>query len=190
MHYCCIVFTKEFPTDAVLAGMLAPFNEEDFYEQPEETRQRPAMLWDWYSVGGRYHGGLKLEIRDNDPVYKWEFYAREPRTGRLFRSKLLEKMKELSSRAPHFYDSEEDYYRAMGSRDGFLYVDGAPILDVKDPESIGSYWAISSSGEAISRESWNGDKFIDDPDYDEKFKKLINDAKERGEYICIVDTHD
>jgi hypothetical protein len=99
-------------------------------------------------------------------------------------------MKELSSRDPRFFDSEEDYYSAMGSREGFLYVDGAPVLDVKDPESIGSCWAISSTGEAISRESWDGEKWADDPDYDEKFAKFIAEAKENGEYVCIVDTHD
>ena len=53
MHYCCMVFTKEFPTQAVLEKVLKPFDSEDVYDQPEETRVHPAFTWDWWQVGGR-----------------------------------------------------------------------------------------------------------------------------------------
>lgn len=62
MHYCCMVFTKEFPSQAVLEKVLKPFNSEEVYGQPEENIVYPAFTWDWWRVGGRYEGKLKLKV--------------------------------------------------------------------------------------------------------------------------------
>ena len=88
MHYCCVIFSKEFPSDAVISKMLSPFCEDD------ETRscEYPAFLWDWYGLGGRYNGKLKLSIEKNSDKYEWNYFIDKPRAGRLFRSYLLEKL--------------------------------------------------------------------------------------------------
>lgn len=31
MHYCCVVLTKEFPSDEVIDAALKPFNSEAYY---------------------------------------------------------------------------------------------------------------------------------------------------------------
>lgn len=90
MHYCCFVFTEEFPTDDVLYNVLEPFNEEKFYGNEEENKEYPEFMWDWFKVGGRYSAELKLEVRKNDENYRWEFFENNPRNNRLFRSQLID----------------------------------------------------------------------------------------------------
>ena len=50
MHYCVLLFTKDFPTDAVIEKALAPFHDDVVYELPEN--QRPAMSLDYWILGG------------------------------------------------------------------------------------------------------------------------------------------
>ena len=90
MHYCCFIFTKEFPTDEILQKVLKPFNSEGFYSNSNENSVYPMFTWDYFRLGGRYSGMLKLEVKENDEKYKWEFYENNPRNNRLFRSQLID----------------------------------------------------------------------------------------------------
>ena len=71
MHYCIAVITDQFPTDETLGQKLAPYDENAFYSQFEDGEeieeeinkaQRPLFMWDYWQVGGRYGGQLKLKI--------------------------------------------------------------------------------------------------------------------------------
>lgn len=66
MHYACLVITKEFPTNEVLEKVLAPFNDDVIFSQPEENRKYQPIMWDWWQVGGRFNGKFKLTIKKEE----------------------------------------------------------------------------------------------------------------------------
>ena len=189
MHYACLVITKEFPTDEVLEKVLSPYNDDVFYSQPEESQKYPPILWDWWQVGGRYNGRFKLTVKKDDEKHRWEYYAKEPRAGRLFRSSLLEKMKSLADKAREdFMFTEEDCFWSMGYLDGFIYVDGGAVSEISNLEDVGCYCCIDADGIAIARSSWNGEHYEEDKHYDEKLKAVIANSKDY--YACMIDLHD
>ena len=174
MHYCCVIFSKEFPSDAVISKMLSPFYEDD------ETRscKYPAFLWDWYGLGGRYNGLLKLSTKKNSDKYEWGYYIANPRAGRLFRSYLLEEM-----------IVEEIFFPSLGFRDGFLYVDGAKISDtINVDDLINCYCFIDINGNGYAREHWDGEHLTKNENFDELIKSTIKNSQDY--YACIVDLHD
>ena len=188
MHYCCMVFTKEFPTQSVLEKVLKPFNSEDVYEQPEETRVYPAFTWDWWQVGGRYNGRLKLKVEENSEKYRWNYYEREPRNGRLFRSALLDKMGEWAKTAPLSFFREEEWFGTMGSQDGFIRVDGAFCADIINLQEKSCYCAVDCNGNGFSRESWDGNNWNKNDDFDSQLEKIKSECSDCC--VCIVDLHD
>ena len=187
MHYCCMVFTKEFPTQSVLEKVLKPFNSSDVYDQPEETRVYPAFTWDWWQVGGRYEGAFKLKIEENSEKYKWNYYEREPRNGRLFRSALLDKMKEWAKNVPFSFFREEEWFGTMGSRDGFIRVDGAFCADIINLQEESCYCMVDCNGNGFSRESWDGNNWNKNDDFDNQLEKIKAECSDC--YVCIVDLH-
>lgn len=189
MHFSCLIITKDFPTDSVLDKVLLPFNGNVVYSQPEEIRDYPPFMWDWWQVGGRWNGLFKLVVKEDDEKYRWDVYERDSRVGRLFRSFLLEKMREFAVKAKQdFFFCEEDFFPSMGSRDGFIYVDGASISDILNFEDVGCYCCIDADGNAFSLSSWNGEEWKDDDNFENKLETVIEKSKEY--YACIVDLHD
>ena len=190
MHYCIAVITDKFPSDEVLEEKLAPFSEDEFYtkyryakEIPEDVY--PPFTWDWWQVGGRYHGLLKLKAEDEDEEYNWKFYAKEPRAGRLYRSKMLE------TNFNDWKNREEDVYGYLGLYDSYIRVDGCKIKDVIDFEETilnHGFGFIGKDGQAFSREHWNGHNFIKDDQYEQKVKDAIKDIDDC--YVCYIDIHD
>ena len=87
MHSCCLLITKEFPSDDVIQKILEPFNDDVYYSQPEDGRVRPAFCWDWYSVGGRFCGTVKLKVnpfsKDGPIINSAEMYCELTLPGRL-----------------------------------------------------------------------------------------------------------
>lgn len=193
MHSCIAIITKEFPTDDVLDEILEPYNEERFYEEhegqdiiPEEDY--PKIMYDYWVVGGRYGGALKLKIDEKDEEYKWQFYAKEPRAGRLFRSNFLEM---LNRNKPKSFYREEDSYSYIGFCDGFLYVDGCKakdVIDLEDTLTNHNCALIGKDGTVYARSWWNGNDFVEDEQYEEKVKEAIKDIDDC--YVCYVDIHD
>lgn len=187
MHYCCVIFSKEFPSDAVISKMLSPFCEDD------ETRpcEYPAFLWDWYGLGGRYNGLLKLSTKKNSDKYEWDYYIYRPRAGRLFRSYLLEELiaNEIKHGFYSFAGIEETVFPSLGFRDGFLYVDGAKISDIINVDDlINCYCFIDIDGNGYAREHWDGEHLTKNENFDELIKSAINNSQDY--YVCIVDLHD
>lgn len=83
---------------------------------------------------------------------------------------------------------EEDYYSSMGSRDGFLYVDGAKIDDLLNFDDVNCFICIDSNENVIVRETWDGHNFIEDEQFDEKLAKIKENSK--GMFATILDIHD
>lgn len=187
MHYCVLLITKELPSESKIEKILQPYNYEDI-KYDEETDELltpfPIFTYDWFQIGGRYTGSLKLKIDENDEYYNWKFISSKGRNKRLFYSKLLSELQK-TKRAIFF---EEDYYSSMGSRDGFLYVDGAKIDDLLNFDDVNCFICIDSNENVIVRETWDGHNFIEDEQFDEKLAKIKENSK--GMFATILDIHD
>lgn len=191
VHYCLMLLTNEFPTNTVIEKALEPYNSETWWRKYEETNDdsnRPLFTWDWWQVGGRYNGVLKLKMDREDETndYRWMFFAREPRAGRLYRSYLLERMCELEK--PIF--GEDQYLRSMGAREGYIYVDGGKIADMLNfaDEYTSCCYAIDQDGNAYAREYWNGSSWVDDPVFEDKIKAVCENKADG--YVVFIDLHD
>ena len=189
MHYSALVITKEIPTEEDLKNIMKKYDWDNLqYEEDEETLigERPVFTYDYYLIGGRYNGKLKLKINIEDEYYNWKYYDRQGRNGMLFHSHLLKKMKEFAKDS--FMYTEEDYFSSMGANDEILYVDGARIKDLTNFEEVTCYICIDIDGNAIAKESWDGSNFIKDEHFDEKLKAIKESS---GDYFAtILDIHD
>lgn len=192
MHYCVLLITKEFPSEDKIAEIMQPYCWANIGRDENDGGiiSYPVFTYDWYSIGGRYNGSLKLKINKNDEYYRWGYYAREDRNKRLFYSTLLSDMKNFCKKGntPSWMYREEDYFNSMGYRDGFLYVDGARIDDLLNFEEQNCYVCIDVNGNAIARESWNGDTFVKDEHFDEKLEVIKR--KSKGMFVTVLDIHD
>ena len=193
MHYCVLLFTNELPSEEKIAEIMHPYYEGNA-EYDEETEKRlnpyPVFEWDWYQIGGRYKGSLKLSVEKDKEYYNFGYYSREDRNKRLFYSSLLSDMKEFAEmgNAPSWKYSEEDYFNSMGYRDGYLYVDGARVDDIINFEEQNCYICIDVDGNAIARETWNGKEFMMDEQFDERLAEIKKNSK--GMCLTVLDIHD
>lgn len=196
MHTSMVVITREFPTDEVLDKVMEPYNDEAFYEKysdedeiPKDA-EWPKFTWDYFVVGGRYGGRLKLRMDMEDQTYKWGFYAKEPRAGRLFRSTLCERV-DAARREHTIFSSFEDEYRGyLGAPEGYIRVDGCKVKDVIDFEKTvleGSFGIIGKDGKVICREYY-GEKFEENENYEEEVKEELKDVQDC--YVTYLDVHD
>lgn len=189
MHYCILVVTKEFPTDKVLGDALKPYRYDNCFDEDGKRTKLPPFTWGWFRIGGRYNGMLKLAIHEEDEKYKWENYVFPPRSGRLFRSFLLETVSEYEKKAHTIYPLVEEYFfRAMGSWDGYIRVDAATVDDIQNMDELGCFGYIDRDGNASARETWDGDTFVKNDKFDEQFKAVIADSS--GCFVCVLDIHD
>jgi len=194
MHYCIHVLTKEFPTEAMLEDIMAPYNENDYYRQAYDEEgnerddiERPDILWDFWLIGGRYNGKIKLKVDEKDDKYKWQYitsYA-DPRNGRLFWCAMLSTIKEY---APRYTLCEENCFNYLGYRDGYLRVDGAKISDTCNISELSCYAFINPDGTLCVREKWDGSNCIEDPDFDIKYRQAVDDNSDG--YLTVIDIHD
>lgn len=198
MHYCYYLFTETLPSESEIEKNMSPFNEEAYYDKlvyNEETGdydnpdniKPPIFLWDWFVVGGRYGGHIKLKVQyDVENEYEWKFYAREPREGRLFICNILKKLRENK---PQFDDSEEKWLPYLGD-DSYISVDGAYVKDIANIDELGCCGYIDVDGTANVRETWNGDtmEFIENEAFDAQFKETLK--KRYDCFLTVIDIHD
>lgn len=181
MHYCVHLLTKVLPSEEEIRRIMQPYNCDVVYGNDDDDENReviyPVFTWDWYQIGGRYKGRIKMkadnEDFENNDYYNWGFYAKEERNGRLFWSSLLSTLKKHIQ--PSFMYQEEDWFMNMGFGDKYMLVDGAREKDVLNLYEIGCYIVVLPDGSAIARESWDGKEFIEDKDFDKKHKKALKD---------------
>lgn len=195
MHTCYLIITEEFPTNDVINEKIRPYNEDEFYARFEgeihDDVKRPDFLWDYWVVGGRYGGLIKLKIDKDDEEYRWMFYEKEPRAGRLFRSAMCETLDKGKTGGLMFHLAEDEYRGYMGSDEGFIRVDGCKVKDVVDFEKTiieTGYGVIGKNGEVITREYWDGKHFSDNEKYEEQLREITKDVQDC--YITVIDTHD
>ena len=194
MHYCCYLYTKDFPTNKVIEKALKPYEYKDGgYDDGE---QRPLFTWDWWQVGGRYGGKLKLNIKAQDGAdkYETEYLVRYRRAGRLFRCKLLEETTRGILDHGSWKETKADESEALnycGMRDGILYVDGAWANDIQNlTDEADNCWAvIDTDGTAIARNHWDGADWKDDDRFSDKAKAIAMKNK-ADTYVTVVDIHD
>lgn len=193
MHYCCFLYTRNFPTDRIIAAALKPFSGEEYYSHEEGEVERPLFTWDYWVVGGRYGGLLKL----NSTLEKYEPHCFLPtkRVGRLFRSALFERVtygclefsiKDSGKKIEEVYAMEY-----CGAREGKLHVDGAWIPDITNFDEISDncFCVIDKNGSAFVREMWNGKTYITTEEFDITLKKIAE--KNRGDcFLTVIDLHD
>ena len=191
MHYCLMLLTNEFPSDAVIEKALEPYNSEKWWEKYEKTGDgsgRPLITWDYWQVGGRYNGALKLkhDPQDDNSEYRWMFLAFEPRVGRLYRSYLLETLRERNRTV----FVEDDYLNSMGAREGYIYVDGGKIADMLNfsDEYLNCYCVIDTDGNAYARDHWDGNNWINDTEFEDKIKAICENKTDG--YVVFIDLHD
>lgn len=196
MHYCCLLFTEKIPTHDEIDKIMKPFSDEEVYKDYEEDDDGnpigekpnyPAFMWDYWLIGGRYNGLLKLKVdldenSYNNEKYKWQFC--EDRNGVLFHSYLIS---EMQKDIPKWLYSEDKYYNAMGYIDGFLCVDGADIDDLLDFDKFGCYCYVDLDGSTNSRERWDGYNFIENPNFDAQLAE--QKLKCRGKFVTVLDIH-
>lgn len=200
MHYCCHLYTKEFPTDGVIENAMAPYYEERYYEEREtdESISRPVILYDYYIVGGRYGGVLKLDWTKEK--YKPHCFLPYKRAGRLFRSAYLERtaygtlewtdwLKVRDNKLEELYAMQ--YCGAKEGSDG-MRVDGALICDLTNFNEIADacYCVIDTDGKAYARETFDRDNWVDTPNFDETVKAIVEKNRENDCYLTVIDIHD
>lgn len=191
MHFCIYLFTKNLPTDEEIEEIMTPYSEYAAKESPD-----PDIQWDWYEIGGRYGGLLKLKTDSDDDKYKWHFYINEPKAGRLFRCRPLENLLRMcksfrSSMEYGFYSSDHiegtmfDYF---GIRDGYIRVDGCKISDLYNLEDVscgGCGFIDAPFNLQVSKYT----HFFKDekPDYEDLLKAAFE--RNRDHYLTILDLH-
>lgn len=84
--------------------------------------------------------------------------------------------------------SEYKFYPCLGSDNDILRVDGGLIADMKDFDITRCYIIIDADGNAYARSRWNGDKWVEDENFDDKTKEILEVSKDC--YIVTVDIHD
>ena len=189
MHFCVAIISEQFPANEELEEILKPYDEKDYWgdmdenDELKEKKPRPAFMWDWWVVGGRYGGKIKLRVDKENEEYRWGFIDKERKSARLFRSYILDEIHD--TKAAYF---EDETYYWMGWRDNFLYVDGAKVKDVLNMEEcMNTYAFIGKNNEIYVRSRWDGEKYVDDEQYDEKVKEAIKNTEDC--WVCIVDCH-
>ena len=194
MHYCIYLFTQNLPTDEEIAEIMAPYSEFAENENPS-----PDIQWDGYEIGGRYGGKLKLAMDPRhslaDETYKWWFYVDQPRSGRLFRCQPLENLLQMcrdfkSSRTYGFYsfnNVEHTLFNYLGSRDGYIHVDGCKISDLYNLDDV------SDGGCGFIDVPFNrqGTRYTRSGEEKPEYEDLLKEAFERNRdhYVTILDLH-
>lgn len=65
MHCCLLLITKEMPSENRISEILKLYDEENLEcDETGEIISFPIFTYDWWEIGGRYSGKLKLKIDD------------------------------------------------------------------------------------------------------------------------------
>ena len=178
LHYCVLVFTEKLPTENEIGKIMEPYRED--FDRPDT----PVFEWDWYQIGGRYGGKLKLKLDES-----YNTYSRTTREGTQFISAHL---RTFLNGFPEFLQSLrcDDALCYMGARDGFIYCDGAKVSALIDFETTNGFVAIDTDGTAVARETYDRrkEKFIKNENYDAEVSAMKK--RNADNFVTIVDIHD
>ena len=105
--------------------------------------------------------------------------ANNPRNKRLFHSALLSELKE---------NEKDPYSSNMGYCDGYIHIDGARQKDILNLDELECFGCVLPDGSAIAREMWTGNGFIEDDEFEEKYKKAVADNMDG--FLTVLDIHE
>lgn len=173
MHYCGYIITEKIPTDEEIEEILEPYNENI---QDEDL----GFSWDWFQIGGRYGGKLKIKFDPSENEDNWFMGEKHERNYKYFISDKLKELKESLK----FYDELENMLY-MGLQERVLYVDGAYFENIYNFDITNCGFVIDNDKNLYSRELWENHNWVTDDKFDEKVKKI--DLKNK--FITVVDIH-
>lgn len=171
MHCRGHIITKKLPTRELLNEILKPYH-------CEEENNESGFDWDWWQIGGRYGGGIKIHFDPNENEDNW--FCLHDRNNKYFISAALDELKENIK----FYD-ELDWLQYMGLKENTLYVDGGYSKDFIDFDISSCYVVIDEEGKIYTRETWNGEAWKQHLDFDNKVKEIDLTDK----FITVIDFH-
>lgn len=171
MHFKGYIITKEIPTEEKLEKILEPY----YYENDKES----LISWDWWQIGGRFGGKIKIKFDPNTNEDNW--YCFHDRNHKYFICSMLDKIKENLK----FYE-ELDILQYMGLSEHTLYVDGGYYNDMIDFDITDCYMVIDDEEKLYLAESWNGTDFKQNDEYEKQLKQI--DLKDK--FITIIDFHE
>lgn len=170
MHCKGYIITKKLPAKSDLSKTLDKYRENGKNKKFE---------WDWYEIGGRYSGKIKINFNPSENEDNW--YSSKNRNNKYFISQAIEEIKEQVE-----YYEELDWLPYMGIRENILYVDGAYFKDTINFDITDCYLVIDDKKKLYVREYWNGSKWIKENEFDNKVKNINLQDK----FILTIDFHD
>lgn len=171
MHCKGHIITKKLPTRELLDKILNPYH-------CEEENNKSGFDWDWWQLGGRYAGKIKIHFNPNENEYNW--YLGYDRSNKYFISAGLDELKENME-----YFEELNWLPYMGLNEEILYVDGGYSKDFIDFDLSNCFVVIDEEGNINVRETWNGKDWITDLDFDNKVKEIDLTDK----FVTVIDFH-
>lgn len=184
MHYKLLVFTRELPTNEEIEDLMMPYNEEIFWNNFDDEGhflgvgkqpERPVFTWDWYQIGGRYSGQITAEVSTIDDL------------GIQIRNI---NRKEVISRLFERYEFEHDCYGYIRVGERCIKCDGAYVPKIKNDNAFGCYAFIGMDGKARARETWNGNDFIPDREFEYWLDISRKVALDENAFVTVIDFHD
>lgn len=172
MHYKGHIITKKIPKKDEISKILEKYREDLGKDQE--------FAWDWYEIGGRYGGKLKINFNPDDNEDDW--YSFRDRNNKYFISQALNELKE---QIKPYYD-ELDWLKYMGLRENILYVDGAYYKDMIDFDLTDCFMVIDEEENLYVRQQWKNQEWIEDKEFDKK----VNKINLKDKFITIIDFHD
>lgn len=172
MHCKGYVITKELPSEEKLNKILEKYNDEN-----EDNKS--GFYWDWWQIGGRYGGKIKIHFDPSENEDNW--FCNNNRNGKYFISNGLNRIKE----EVRWYD-ELEFMAYMGLIEYVLYVDGGYSKDFIDFDITDCFLIIDDKENLYVRKQWKNHEWIEDKQFDDKVSKI--DLKDK--FITIIDFHD
>lgn len=192
MHFCLLFISKELPTDDYIFEKLSRFSEykNQIYDENEKIDiKKYPFTFDALIVGGRYGGMLKYKTEEED----YMFYGK-PLNKVKIRSNLFDNLQDYYNE-PFALDvisrkiDEVAFIDYLGFREGFIYCDGCRISQILNKEEIDGYCLYDAvTDSAYSRESWDGENYIENKSFENVIKEALELHKE--DYLTIIDLHD
>lgn len=172
MHYKGYLITKKLPTIDEISKIL-----EKYRENLEEKQE---FAWDWWQIGGRYGGKIKINFNLNE--YEENNCLFQNKNNKYF---ISEAINELKENIKPYYE-ELDWLKYMGLRENVLYVDGAFYKDMINFDLAECFLVIDDKEKLYVRESWNGENWLKNEKFDDEIKEIDLTDK----FITIIDFHD
>lgn len=175
MHCKILLFTEKLPSEEEISKKLDPF-----WEMKEGHE---CFDWDWWMIGGRYCGAIKSEVDIFDYIDGQKFTRCENINNKLIISDILNDLKEYEGGDI----AEWSYFNYFLDENDCFKCDGAYVKNIQNENAFNCFGFIDLDGKGHARERWEGEKWVEDPDFDEKLRKERLRAMEN--FVTVIDIH-